>query len=121
MSVGFVEHSGRRILMMNFAQLREESLTLQAIEEARRFVATQPKRPELLTLVDVSKMRYSNEILKAFRELTKHDEPYEKAVAVFGMSGLGMIAFRAQNLMTGGRLKSFATREEALAWLLLQK
>jgi hypothetical protein len=121
MSVQFVEHDGKRILWMSFANLRDEPVALQAIEEAKQFVATQPRKKELLTLVDVSRMRYTNAVLAAFRELTKADEPYEKAVAVYGMHGVGLIAFRANNLITGGRLKGFEKREEALAWLLAQK
>jgi hypothetical protein len=62
-------------------------------------------------------------VLAAFRELTLHNAPWEQAVAVCGveMKGLGEVAFRAQNLMSGGRLKGFATREEGLAWLLQQE
>jgi len=59
-------------------------------------------------------------VLKAFRDLTKHDEPWEKAVAVSGLTHLGAVAFRANNLMTGGRLKGFEKKDEALKWLLEQ-
>jgi hypothetical protein len=48
------------------------------------------------------------------------DAAEEIAVAVYGLSGLGLIAFRAQNLLTGGRLRGFAGRPEALLWLLQQ-
>jgi hypothetical protein len=93
---------------------------VKLIEEARSFVASLPKRKEHRTLVDVSRIRFNEPVLRSFRELTKHDEPWEIAVAVYGLSGLGLIAFRAQNLLTGGRLRGFAERPEALLWLLQQ-
>ena len=68
----------------------------------------------------MSKLRFNDDVLKAFRELTKHDEPYEKAAAVFGLTTLGAVAFRANNFMTGGRLKGFEKKDDALKWLLEQ-
>ena len=120
MPVGFIEEQGCRILLLDFSNLRDTPTTLAQIEEARKFVAQQPKRKEILTLVDVSRMRYDNQVLKAFQDLTRHDEPWERAVAVFGLRGIGLIAFRANNLLSGGRLHGFTGREEAVAWLLKQ-
>ena len=76
MPVGFIEEQGCRILLLDFSNLRDTPTTLAQIEEAREFVAQQPKRKEILTLVDVSRMRYDNQVLKAFQDLTRHDEPW---------------------------------------------
>jgi hypothetical protein len=118
MAVRFVEEQGCRLLLLDFSNLRETPQTLAAIEEARKFFEALPKRKEILTLVDVTRMRYDDAVLKAFRDLTRHDEPWERAVAVFGLRGIGLIAFRANNLLSGGRLHGFTTREEAVAFLL---
>ena len=118
MPIRFIEEQGCRMLLLDFSNLRETSQTLAAIEEARRFFEQLPMRKEILTLVDVSRMRYDNEVLRAFRDLTRHDEPWERAVAVFGLRGIGLIAFRANNLVSGGRLHGFTSREEAVAFLL---
>jgi hypothetical protein len=117
MPVGFIDYEGTRILLLNFARITEPELLLREIEEARRFVAAQPRRKELLVLVDLRGLRFNDEVLKAFSELTHHNEPYDRAAAVCGFSKIGRVAFRAQNLMTGGRLVPFETRDEALAWL----
>ncbi|HEY6908546.1 MAG TPA: STAS/SEC14 domain-containing protein [Myxococcales bacterium] len=117
MSVGFIEAAGCRILLLDFSGIDDKATALARIAEARAFVARQPKRKEILTLVDVSRMRFDNDVLAAFRDLTVHDEPWERAVAVCGVKGVGKIAFRANNLMTGSRLRAFDSREEALAWL----
>ena len=120
MPIGFIEEQGCRLLLLDFSNLQDTAATLARIAEARNFFQQLPRRKEILTLVDVSRMRYDNEVLKAFQELTRHDEPWERAVAVFGLRGVGLVAFRANNLLSGGRLRGFATREEAVAWLLKQ-
>ena len=120
MPVGFIEEQGRRLLLLDFSGLKESAATLAEIAAARQFFERLPKRKEILTLVDVSRMRYDNHVLKAFQDLTRHDEPWERAVAVFGLHGVGLIAFRANNFLTGGRLHGFSRREEAVAWLLKQ-
>ncbi len=120
MRVGFIEEQGTRVLLMDFSGLTDSAATLAQIEEARLFVAKQPRRKEILTLVDVTRMRFDNDVLKGFQDLTRHDEPWERAVAVFGLRGVGLIAFRANNLVTGGRLHGFRERDKAVAWLLQQ-
>jgi hypothetical protein len=121
MRIGFIEEQGCRLLLLDFSEMRDSAATLVLIEEARKFFLPLPRRKEILTLVDVSRMRYDNAVLKAFQDLTRHDEPWERAVAVFGLRGVGLIAFRASNLLSGGRLHGFAKRDEAVAWLLKQQ
>src|SRR5256885_11255047 len=120
MPVGFIEEQGRRLVFLDFSGLKESAPALAEIAAARRFFEGLPKRKEILTLVDVSRMRYDNDVLKAFQELTRHDEPWERAVAVFGLRGVGLIAFRANNFLTGGRLHGFGTREAAVSLLMKQ-
>jgi hypothetical protein len=117
MSVQFIEHEGRRLLFMDFSGQKDPAVVVKLIEEARSFVAALPRRKEHLTLVNVGRLRFNEAVLKAFRELTKHDEPWEIAVSVYGLTGVGLIAFRAQNLLTGSRMRGFAERSEALSWL----
>jgi hypothetical protein len=120
MPVGFIEEQGCRLVLLDFSGLKESAAALAQIGAARQFFERLPKQKAILTLVDVSRMRFDNAVLKAFQDLTRHDEPWERAVAVFGLYGIGLIAFRANNLLTGGRLRGFSGREEAVAWLVKQ-
>jgi hypothetical protein len=117
MSVGFMQAQDCRILLLDFSGL-DKPRVLAQIDEMRAFIVRQPKRKEILTLADVSGMRFDEEVLAAFRDLIVHDEPWERAVAVCGMKGVGRVAFRANNLMTGSRMRGFDTRDEGLAWLV---
>jgi len=123
MAARFIEHKGVRVLFLDFSRIKDPALLLEAIEEARKFVAQQPKRKEILTLVDLHGLVFNTEVLKAFRELTVHDEPWEKAVALTGFSTLGKVAFRASKLEPGApsqRLVPFDSKDEALEWLVKQ-
>lgn len=118
MPVGFIEHAGQRILAMDFAGVRGEDAILLQIAQAKGFVAGLPKRGDLLTLVDLSGIRFNPKILAAFRALNRHDKPWQRAVAVCGLKGMGLTVFRAQNLLMANPMRGFETRSEALAWLV---
>jgi hypothetical protein len=121
MSAEFVEHHGSRILLMDFSDEKHVPTLLAKIEEARQVVAAQPKRKELLVLVDVHGLTFNDQIIQAFRTLIRDDEPWERAVAVCGFSALGKIAFRAVNLTTGSRLQAVDSRDDGMDWLVKQK
>src|SRR4051794_13041402 len=123
MSARFMEHKGVRVLVLDFARIQDPAVLIREIEEAKKFFAQQPKRKEILTLVDLQGLYFNEDVLKAFRDLTIHDEPWEKAVAVIGFSKLGKVAFRANKLVVGSasqRLVPFDSRDEALEWLVKQ-
>ena len=68
MPVGFIEEQGCRMLLLDFSGLKESLAALAEIGAARQFFEKLPQRKEILTLVDVSRMRYDNVVLKAFQE-----------------------------------------------------
>ena len=121
MAVSFIEHEGRQILFIDFANLQDETAILAVVAEAREFVEQLPMRKEQLVLVDMVRLRYSNAILDSFRGLVEHNSPWVFASAVYGLVGMGNVAFRAVNLMSGSRMRGFERREEALEWLSAQK
>jgi hypothetical protein len=121
MSFCFVEHNGQRIFFISFAYLREPAVVLEAIDEVWQCVEQLPKRKELKTLVDITRVIYTNDVLTAFRHLIRHNEPWVAASAVYGLTELGKMTFRALNLVTGNRLRGFETRDQALEWLLSQE
>lgn len=118
MRVGFVEERGCQVVLLDFSNLDDTNAVLAQIEEARRFFLTQPPRREMLTLIDLCGMRYNDRIVRAFQELERHNDPWERAVALCGLSPLGRIAFRTVHVLTGNRMRGFATREDGMAWLL---
>ena len=116
----FIEHAGRRIVYMDFSGVDDVEEGLRVIEQARLFVAAQPKQKNLLTLVNVEKSKFDDRIVQALKQLAKHDQPWVMAGAVVGMSPLQRVIYRVINAFSGRRLAAFETVEEAKAWLVRQ-
>jgi hypothetical protein len=117
---GFIEHAGRRIVFMNFAAVNDLEEALGIIEEARRFVAAQPRDGTLLTLVDVGGSRFDERVVQALKKLAAHNRPFVLAGAVVGMTPLQRVVYRIINTFSGRRLAAFQTHEEAKEWLVRQ-
>ena len=116
----FIEHAGRRIVFMDFTGIVDPEEALRTIEEARQFVAAQPRTGTLLTLVDVQNSRFNDRIVEALKALASHNRPWVLAGAVVGMSPLQRVVYRIVNAFTGRRLAAFETAPEAKEWLVRQ-
>jgi hypothetical protein len=112
----FIEHNGKRILLFDFEGLKEPNESLKEIENAKAFVATQPKR-SLRILTNVRDTRYNAAVLQGMKELAKHDEPWVIASAVVGLTGLLRIAYTAITTFSRRNIAVFDNEREALDWL----
>ncbi|HEX5727677.1 MAG TPA: hypothetical protein VFX98_19555 [Longimicrobiaceae bacterium] len=115
----FIEHRGRRILVLDYSGIRDGEEALREIENSRRVVALQAPG-SLLVLTNVKDARYNKDIVQAMKELAAHNAPYVKASAVVGMSGLHRVAYQAIILFSKRRIQVFDTPEEGLDWLVAQ-
>ncbi len=116
----FIEHKGRKIVFMNFAGVHNTGEALMVIEEARAFVASQPRRRDLLVLTDVTGSIQDSRVVDGLKALAAHDTPWVLASAVVGLSPLKRIVFKLIVLFSGRKLATFNTDEEAKEWLALQ-
>jgi len=117
----FIEHARRPLLLMDFSNLWRVDQMLSAIEDARRFVAGQPKVQNLLVLVDVAESAIDDRILTKLKELAVHDAPWVLASAVVGMRGTQKVVHRLVSTFSGRQLAAFERREEAKDWLVAQR
>lgn len=115
----FVNHRGCRILVLDYSNTRDPREALAAIEQSKRTVAQHPPK-SLLVLTNVRDARYNTQVLQALKELARHDEPYVKASAIVGMSGLHRIAYQAVILFSKRKIQVFDTEEQGLDWLATQ-
>lgn len=115
----FIEHQGHRILLLDYAGVRDPDEALASIRVSRETVASQP-RGSLLVMTVVRDARYNAAVLQGMKELAAHNAPYVKASAVVGMSGLHRIAYQAVILFSKRNIKVFDTEGEALDWLATQ-
>jgi len=119
--IRFVEHAGRRIVLMDFSKVWSVGEAAKNIEQARQFVAAQPKVKNLLTLVDVTDAAYDDRVVEKLKELARHDEPWVLAGAVVGMSGMQKIVFSIVNAFSRrNNMAAFDTVPQAMDWLTRQ-
>jgi hypothetical protein len=112
----FVEHGGRRILLLDFSGITDEAVALEAIAEAKAFVATQPEN-SLLTVTHIKGSAFTPVLVRALQDLARADAPYVKAAAVTGMSGLQRLAYTAISAFSQRTFEVFDDVESAMTWL----
>jgi hypothetical protein len=118
----FIEHGGKRILLLDYAGLGTDHRELLAeIAATRRVISTQPPA-SLLTLTDVRGCTITPANVRVMKELVDHNEPYVRwSAVVVGLSGVYLAGFRAiQGLSRRRNLLSFGDPDEAKDWLVSQ-
>lgn len=117
----FIEHKGQRILLLDYSNLTKTDELLREIERTTAFIARLPKERTLRAMTDGTGSVYNKRVLAALKEMAAHNTPYILAGAVVSTSGLHRVALLAINAFIRRPLHIFASREEALDWLLEQK
>lgn len=116
----FIDHQGRRIVLLDFCNLTVEAESLAEIEKARQFFAQQQPDGTLLTMTDATGARYTSKVVEALKQLAAHNKPYVRAGAAVTSTRLHRVVITAVAIFTGRHIPVFATRAEALAWLVKQ-
>jgi hypothetical protein len=117
----FIRHEGRDIVLMDFSQISDEAVATAVIAEAKRFVASQPRVRNLLTLVDAKGSIYTAPLIEQLKDLAQHNTPWVMAGAVVGLTPLLRLLMRIITTVTGRKLGTFRTVDDAKAWLVKQK
>ena len=115
----FITHKGKTICLIDFHDVHDHALAIEAIEEARQFVRSQP-RASLLTLTYVKDSSFNREVVAQLKELIAGDRPYVKAAAIVGLSGIQRAIYVAVTQLTGRRLPTFHDLDQAKDWLVSQ-
>lgn len=115
----FIEHRGKKILLLDYSELRDPREALQEIARSKEMVARQPPG-SLLTLTYVRDARYDSSVIQAMKDLAAHNKPFVKAAAVVGMSGIHRAVYQTLLLFTRRNIKAFDDMEAARDWLAEQ-
>ncbi len=114
--IQFITHKGKEILQLNFTDCRIDDALL-VIEAAKKVIRTAPKG-SLLTLTDVTNMRFDENVTAQMKAFTAHNKPFVRAAAVVGITGVKRIIFEAVILFSQRALQACDTLEEAKEWLV---
>ncbi|MGD0566161.1 MAG: hypothetical protein ABSA34_02380 [Candidatus Goldiibacteriota bacterium] len=117
--VKFINHKGKKILLMDFAYSKPEEMLL-AVEDAKRTVKRLPEK-SVCVLVDVRCSPFEQSLSDAVKELAAHDRPYMKVTAIVGVTGLKKLAYSAAIRFSGRKnILMFDRIENAKDWLAEQ-
>ena len=115
----WMEHKGKRMFYMNLGTDHPEELKNVTSQIEQIFEKEPPK--SILSLCDVTGITIKPEMVQILKDFTKHNEPYVKMTAIFGVDGLRLIIFNS--LLAFTRRKNLVlkpSREQALDWLISQ-
>jgi hypothetical protein len=110
------EYKGKKIVSMNFS---DRNKIHEGIAIAKPIIAKFPP-DSVLTLTDLTGLVFNSEIIQAFKEFTEHNKPYVKAGAIIGVKGIQKVAYDAVMRFSHRNIPIFATKQEALDWLVKQ-
>ena len=118
----FVEHRGKRLLLLDYSGLGASLEELQAeIAKTKRVISREPAG-SVLTLTDVRGCRINAANVRAMQELVNHNKPYVRwGAVVVALGSVSLTAFRAIQAVSRRRnLRAFNDLEEAKDWLVSQ-
>ena len=118
----FIEHGGKRILLLDYTGLGSDlRQLLEEIAKTKRVISTQPPG-SVLALTDVRRATITPGNVRAMKELVDHNDPYVRwSAVVVGLSGVYLAGFRAiQGLSRRRNLLSFGDPDDAKEWLVSQ-
>ena len=116
----FFKHRDKMILNFDFSGLNHDDAG-QVCEYVKGVISRMPKG-SVLTLVNVTNVKYDAAFKEFSSDLAEHNKPYVLAGAVIGVEGWKKLVFWATTKLTGrSNLKAFDDVEEAKEWLVNYK
>lgn len=117
--VRFIEHQGRRILLVDFSRADLEMVRAVAAECLHVMSAEPPN--SLLSLCETEGIPFSTEALKIGGELTELGQRYSLRTAVSGVTGFRVFVLQTIADAAKRPIKLFREREKALEWLVSEE
>jgi hypothetical protein len=114
--IRFIDHQDKKILLVDFS-----NCSASEVERISRtvpdYVTVQP-RGSVLILTDFSEASFDRETLRTMKETAVFDKQFVKKSALIGTASLPKEFYEQMKSFSRRELPIFATREEALAWLV---
>lgn len=114
--IRFVEHREKPILLIDFSGLTAEEF-LPIVDEAQRKIALMPPN-SALTLADFTGAHLDKAAAMRIKEALVFDRPHVKRSAWVGTESLPKVFYENFKSFSQRDFPAFATREEAMDWLV---
>ncbi|HMK38054.1 MAG TPA: hypothetical protein VK569_01860 [Bacteroidota bacterium] len=117
-AVTFVEHSGKRILVMDFSNDRDARCVAETARDAMHIVRSSGEPHSIRGLLDFSGTPLSGTVRDTMKNMSRNNGPYMKSVAFLGLGAALSPVFSGLLFLTGRKNhKVFRKRLDALDWL----
>ena len=114
--VRFISHRKQKILLIDFSHCSpEEILTLLPV--IQDMVTAEP-RGSVLTMADFTEAEVRHDVADAIKRTLVFDRPHVKRSAFVGAEQIPHVYLDAFKSFSRRDLPNFATREEAMDWLV---
>jgi hypothetical protein len=114
-----ISYKGKNIVFNDYSHLKTKEDVEKVINQAAEIIQVQ-KANTVLSLINFEGTHFNKPIIKAFSKAAQENKPYIKASAIYGVSGLGRIVIDGVIKLTGRKLPTFSTEEEAKNYLVSQ-
>jgi len=95
----FIEYNGKKILYLNFVNMKKEDIPTY-IEETKKLLLPHPPG-SVLFLANVYKMSFDKETVKNFVGFFKFNKPFSKRTAVIGLDSIKKMLYEASLVLSG--------------------
>ena len=117
-----IDHKGMPVLFADYTGLGSSEFAGQIRQNLKDIVSYGQRSGEktVLLLTDLTDTILLDEVQDAFKELVPAIDPYIKAAAIVGMTGLKRFALELLNRFVSVQRRGFDTVDEAKEWLVGQ-
>jgi hypothetical protein len=114
--IRFISHEGKKILLVDFSNCSADEVE-KITRKVPDYVTVQP-RSSVLILTDFAGASFDQDALRAMKETAVFDKPFVKKSALIGVESLPEQFYEEMKNFARRELPIFASRDEALAWLV---
>lgn len=109
------EHNGHKIVCADCRNCGPDEI-VDLCDAVRELVTAQPKH-SVCTLTDFSGAQFNRDAITRFKEAAAYDRAHVIRAAIIGVDTLPEVYLKAVQSFSAREFRTFATREEALAYL----
>lgn len=117
--VKFIDHSGEKILLIDFSNAKDSQGIVETAEKAIQLVRSINQQRSIRGLLDLSGISLNKVVRETMRKMSQNNGPYMKSVAFVGLGVVLSPLFKGLLFVLGkSNHRVFNTRHDALGWLV---
>ncbi|SMD36863.1 hypothetical protein SAMN04488029_3108 [Reichenbachiella faecimaris] len=117
--ISVINEKDKTVVFTDLANLNTEEAP-EVMDEAVRVISKFPHK-SVLSLVDMTGMRFNKGVIEKVTEIARKNEPYVKVTAIVGLNSVAKLIAKSVIKLTGRNTVLFDQFDEAKAWLLTQE